>query len=587
MIQISAANCQQIIFLPYSVEICCWLEDYYMPPNFTVILFIDETADVRKPVLRSYPFQDKSNNEIKSTNSRIIYLSANVISFICQDSLMIDYCLVQLLFILHFQVEDLVVFHVCCPSLQLDISTFLDTISNRKLQFFDTINLYDQISTDLDSQILRNVRQQISISDALSLYEWPILCFYLNHMLKYDIFQINKDGAISSVPNEYRSFIHQFAIPENYTATVLDPSQLCQGGANIYEFSKSDYPELPFEFIKKSVVVASDYLHSYDLKSGVFQFISTFKPHDKLTEYLFFEQVKCFFNFYLQIGFKMFKYYTKQIDWRYFIPGTKSHDKLAYSKTKLLLKNDFEFDDIDYLEYVTRYCHVKHKQPPKWYEELTPTGYSGFLLIGEFWQIDSCKTFKYSDDLRFDLCKEACKNMEYNIVKYVDTMDEVIENPKLFKQEQVKNEWNITHKQEETPVASRHASRHMEEAINVTLHQIESKKSFWHTLPQKSHFNTDREVIDTEKKLVFTKPINKVDDNEIIKKNAEIAYFGKVVEIPLISLEIASYYALKQDIKANITALDMEKMAELKEQEQFWYKKYILFNLQFESENLE
>ena len=474
---------------------------------------------------------------------------------------------------------------------QFEIAVFLDTISCTCI-FYDSYSFYDQITTDLDFKIIRQLNYNSTIEEALTLYDWNMLCFYLNHMIKYNIISVS-NNTICCIENSYRSFIHKFAVPSNFTVTTIDPLDLSNNGQSLYEFSKSNFPVSDFQFSKKSVVVQDNYLHSYDLKSGLFQFVSTFATRDAQSQFLFFEDCKSFYHNLLHIGYKMFHFYTKMIDWRYHAPGALQHDDLALNTTKQLLKPDFE-DDVDYVEYVSKYCFAKYKQAPKWYNEATPSGYTGFLRIGEFWHIEAIKTYRNLDDLQHDLCKQACKNEDYNIMEYVDTMDAVKANPNDFiNKKQKLNEQSHVVKwdsMQPSPPESKSSvdddagvNLVVEEAINEALTQIQTSRMYWYTPITVSHFQNKDIKISKPAKISFKKPILIKITEQDAKMNAELAYFGEIKNIPMSSIDICCKNAKKMKLRADLTNNDLKQLSLLTSKEQVWYKKLVIFNLLYEA----
>eukprot|EP00835_Amoeboradix_gromovi_P005167 NODE_461_length_8173_cov_0.353604.p1 type:complete len:580 gc:universal NODE_461_length_8173_cov_0.353604:158-1897(+) len=563
------SDCDRVIFSFYSVQMCEFLESFFVPPSISIILFMDNSLNFRFPSIKSV-----SSIPPPSATNFFFKLSDNVFSFQCDDSVSLEYCFLISVYSFHSQIKSNISFHINSLLIK-DCTLFLDTL-NRGCLFFDDFHIYSQFTTQLDFKIIRQLNTNFTISDALRIMEWPKLSFYLNHMMKYAIVSVSGNN-ISCIENSYRSFIFKFVAPKNLKSTKIPNDKLNNTGKSLCEFCKNDYEDEPFEFKRKSVVIYNNSLHAYDLKAGLSRFVSTFTTKDISLD-VFFDDVRQFYLHFLRIGYKMFHYYTRQEDWRYSEPNSLAHDPFKYKKALNLLKSDLE-DNLDYVEYVTRYCRAKYKQSVQLYSEYSMTGYSGFISLGGLWQVESNRMYSNEIDLNYDLCKQACKNREYNIIEYVDTMDKVKANPNRYKKQKTTDLDHWKFKGDKKAIST--LVKVQKEAISQTLETIESKKSFWHT-KMFTHFQTNQFTAPREPELVFKKPVNENRNSSSAKRNAEMALYNKILDIPIILIDLSCKHALQRKLTVTLEKKDMYNLSKLSPTEQYWYKKLLLFNLQYE-----
>ena len=570
MQQLQLDNISKLILVRSTEQVYAFLTTYYIPPDVAIILYDLKTSKLKLPILREA-------NEKTVVKELITQLGSNVYLFYMSSESKIQFAVIQMLFIYIQKYPQLKISYDRLLFSNEQTLEELNKLVNDTSRLFT--DLYTDIKKELDFKMLRQLNTPGDISMLKSKHKWGELSYYLNHLLYNNMITIEYDSIVCK-ENNYRNYIINFAVKEKLKQQVLDPSELSENGQSLYEFASSDYPESKFKFVENSLIVNNLIVHCFDFAIGQFKFTSTFRSADNLSQFMFFEDVKRFFNHLVITGQKMFKYYTKVVDWKTHGPKSLNHQPYAFNRTKLLLNPEFS-DDVDYFDYVTRYCYLKYKTPPQWFDTSTALGYTGILLIGGFWQIEARKTFKLQHDLQYHLCKLACKNKEYGIIDYVDTVEAVHADPDSFKNKKMKFDqqqlWSpksvdaVPHALE---LKNNQVSIVKKSAVQATLSRLKAKETFWHLRLQSPY---SIELPAKSNPIVFKKPKLLKITEESAKEKAETLIFGEIKSISLVAIELACQIALKNGYIITLDTHQLNDLKSLAPVEQYWYKKLILF----------
>ena len=83
---VSHPSPSRFVLARYSSDICSCLEQFFIPPSITVILFINESDNIRLPVFKSCSFN--AENKVSILSPVLTKFNVNIFTFSFKDAIL-------------------------------------------------------------------------------------------------------------------------------------------------------------------------------------------------------------------------------------------------------------------------------------------------------------------------------------------------------------------------------------------------------------------------------------------------------------------------------------------------------------------